>query len=209
MDRRTSPQDSTQQISVMPYKEFDFSLCNNLVIDKWQGCHSLVTGVTSIQGKREQNTETGTCINCCYLDSSPVTFTELYKPNHCWYAIVVKFFLLHIALSNKRPCDAIYWLTSFVIYYKYLAYLTLTVRVCYNCFKIWLNYLQVQCRNSRRLWLKCALNSAPITLTKTCGLCYNSSQLSSFFTSEVYRTPCVKPGYHLVRHSSHSEVPAL
>ena len=161
--------------------------------------------VTGIQGKQERNTGTESCVNCCYSsDSSLVWFTELYKPSH-WYAIVVKFFILHNALSNKRPCNAIYQLTSFVIYYNYLAYLTFTVWVCYNCFKIWLNDLKVQCRNNRRLWLKCAINSAPIALTKTCGICYNSSQLSSFFTSEVYRTPCVKPGYHLVRHRSNSD----
>ena len=149
---------------------------------------------------------TETCINSRY--SSPVRFTELYKPSH-WYAIVVKFFLLHNALSNKRPYNAVNRLTSFVIYYNYLAYLTLTVRVCYNCFKSWLNDLKVQYRNHRCLWLKRVINSAPIALTKSCGICCNSSQLSSFFTSEVYRTPCVKPGYHHVRHRCHSEMPTL
>ena len=141
-----------------------------------------------------------------------VRFTELYKPNH-WYTIVVKFFLLHNALSNKRPCNAVYQLTSFVIYYNYtifyLAYLTLTVWVCCNCFKIWLNNLKFQYRNNRHLWLKYAINSAPIALMKTCGICCNLSQLSLFFTSEIYRTLCVKPGYRLVQHRSHSEVPAL
>ena len=158
--------------------------------------------VTRIQGnrewEREWNTGTGTCINCCYSsDSSPVWFTELYKPSY-WYAIVIKFFILHNALSNKRPCNAVYRLTSFVFYYNYLAYLTLTVWVCYNCFKIRFNDLKVQCRNNRRLWLKCAISSAPIALMKTCGICCNSSQVSSFFTSKVYRTLSVKPGYHLV-----------
>ena len=137
-----------------------------------------------------RNTGMGTCKNCCYSpDSSPVRSTELYKPSH-WYTTVVKFFLLHNALSNKCPCNAVYQLMSFMINYNYLAYLTLTVRICYNCFKIWLNGLKFQCRNNRRLWLKCAINSAPIALTKTCGICYNSSLLSSFFTSEVYRTLC-------------------
>ena len=48
------------------------------------------------------------------LESSPVRFTELYKPRH-WYTIVVKFFLLHKALSNKSPYKRVYQLTSFVI----------------------------------------------------------------------------------------------
>ena len=68
-------------------------------------------GVSGIQGKweqeRERNTGTGTCINCCYSsDSSPVKFMELYKPSH-WYGRAVKFFLLHNALSNKHPCNAV------------------------------------------------------------------------------------------------------
>ena len=116
--------------------------------------------VTGIHGKRErerkQNTETGTCKN--WSDSWPVRFTELYKPNH-WYAIVVKFFfelfLLHKALSNKRPCNSYsisndrrhFW-TFIIIQFFYLAYLTLTAGVCYNCFKIWLNNLKVQCKNN-------------------------------------------------------------
>ena len=136
-----------------------------------------------------------------------------------WYTIIVKFFLqfflLYKALSNKRPCKTVYWLTLFVIYYNHtillssLLILTFTVWVCYICFNIWLNDVKFQYRNNRHLWLKYAVNSAAIALTKTCKICCNSSQLSSFFTTEVYRTMCVKQGYHLVQHHSHSEAPVL
>ena len=165
-----------------------------------------MSGVTGIQGngcrngtrEREQEWSTGTgiCKHCCYSsDSSPVRLTELYQPSH-WYAIIVKFFLelflLHKALSNKRLCKTVYWLMSFVIYYNYTILLSslfnIHWRVYYNCFKIWLNF---QCRNNRHLWLKCVINSAPIVLTKTCEICCNPSQLSSFLTSKVHRTPCV------------------
>ena len=153
---------------------------------------------------------TGTYKNSCYSsDTSPVRFTELYKPSH-WYAFIVKFFLelflLHKALSNKRPCNTVYQLTYFAIYYNYTNLLSTQTSLfnthctsMLHCFKIWRN-LKFQCRNNWCLWLKCAINSAPIALTKTCEICCSSSQLNFFFTSEVYRTLCVKPGYHLVRH---------
>ena len=137
------------------------------------------------------------------------------RPSH-WYTIVVKFFLefflLHNTLSNKPPCKTVCRLTLFVIYYNYtillssLLILTITVWVCYNCFNIWFNDVKFQYRNNRCLWLKCVINSAPIALMKTCKICCNSSQLSPFFTN---RTVCVKWGYHLVLHRSHSEAPAL
>ena len=161
----------------------------------------------------------GNLQSCCYSsNSSPVRFAELYKPSH-WYTIVVKFFLkfflLHNALSNKRLWKTIYRLMSFVIYYNYtmllssLLILTLTVQVCYNCFNIWLNDVYFQYRNNRHLWLKRVITSAPIALTKTYEICCNSSQLSSYFITELYRTVCVKRGYHLVLHCSHSKAPTL
>ena len=57
----------------------------------------------------------GNLQNCSYLlNSSPVRLTELYRPSH-WYAIVVKFFLelflLHNALSNKRLCKTVPYLS--------------------------------------------------------------------------------------------------
>ena len=117
----------------------------------------LITICTISDNRNSRKTETGAGTehgngnlqNHCYsLDFSPVRFTVLYKPSH-WYVIVVKFFLkfflLHKALSIKRLCKTVYQLMSFVIYYNYtillssLLILTLTVRVCYNCFNIWLN----------------------------------------------------------------------
>ena len=95
---------------------------NNLLAHS--DCHHCKRGVTRIQGKweweRERNTGTETCkivVIQCTLDLSPLRFTELYKPSH-WYTIVVKFFLLHNALSNKHPCKTVYRMMSFVIYYN-------------------------------------------------------------------------------------------
>ena len=93
-------------------------------------------GVTGIQGKweweRKRNTRTGTCNNHCYsLVSSQVGFTELYKPSH-WYAIVVKFFLLYKALSNKHLCKIVCRLTSFVMYYNYTILLSSLFNTCHT-----------------------------------------------------------------------------
>ena len=129
-----------------------------------QGYYSSHLWTTGIQRKWEwqweRNMGMETCKNHCSLDSSQVRFTELYKPSH-WYAIVVKFFLklflLHKALTNKRPYKKyINWshLWSIIImqFFYLITCLTITARVCYNCYKIWLNDLKFQCRNNRCLW---------------------------------------------------------
>ena len=166
-------------------------------------CNSRKTGLTGVETEhRNRNLQ-----NCYLLDSSLVRFTELYKPNY-WYAIIVKFFLkfflLCNALSNKHPCNRVYidwchlWSTIIIQFLSSLLILTFTVQVCYNCYNICLNDIQFQYRNNRHLWLKCAINSASIALTKTCKICCNSSQLSSFFTTEAYRIACVTIWYNIV-----------
>ena len=100
-----------------------------------------------------------------------------------------------------------------VVQFFYLAYLRLTARVCYNCFNLWLNNIKFLCRNNRHLWLKFEINNAPLLWWNLVeSVVIHPSRVpssSSFFTSEVYRILCVKPGYHLVWHHSNSEALAL